>query len=152
MKKKFSVSWVSSKQKRKQRKYRFNAPLHIKRKFVSANLSKELRKKYGRRSFPLRKNDVVKIMNGKFRKKSGKVLEVNVVRQKIIIEGIQKSKKDGTKVNALLNASNLQITELNLDDKKRIAAINRKNNPEKGKNTETKPKLEEKKNKQIKEK
>ena len=59
MKAKFSKKWKSSKQPRKQRKYRAEAPLHVKHKLVSANLSKELRKKYGRRSFPLRKGDTV---------------------------------------------------------------------------------------------
>ena len=49
MKKDFSKSWKSSRQPRKQRKYVFNAPLHIRHKLVSANLSKELRKKYGKR-------------------------------------------------------------------------------------------------------
>ena len=33
MKSIFSKSWVSSKQPRKQRKYRYNAPDHIKKKF-----------------------------------------------------------------------------------------------------------------------
>ena len=50
MKRKFSKSWKSSKQPRKQRKYSANAPLHLKRKLLSVNLSKELRKKYGKRS------------------------------------------------------------------------------------------------------
>ncbi len=45
MKKKFSTSWKASRQIRKQRKYRENAPLHLRNKFMTANLSKELRKK-----------------------------------------------------------------------------------------------------------
>ena len=73
MKTKFSGSWVKSKQPRKQRKYRYNAPLHIRQKFVGAHLSRELRKKYGKRSASLRKGDNVKIMRGQFRNKSGKV-------------------------------------------------------------------------------
>ena len=43
--KEFSKSWVSSKKPGKQRKYRINAPLNIKRKFLSVHLSKELREK-----------------------------------------------------------------------------------------------------------
>src|SRR3989338_176397 len=46
MKNKFSTKWKESKQPRKQRKYRANAPLHLRKKFVNVNLSKELRKKY----------------------------------------------------------------------------------------------------------
>ncbi|MEK6936215.1 MAG: 50S ribosomal protein L24 [Nanoarchaeota archaeon] len=128
MKKLFSTSWKSSRQPRKQRKYVFNAPLHIRHKLVSANLSKELRKKYGKRSFPLRKGDNVKIMVGEFKKKLGKIVSVDLKRLRISIEGIQRTKKDGSKVNVWFDSSNLQIQELNLEDKKRINAISRGKN------------------------
>ena len=35
MKKEFSKNWKASKQPRKQRKYRANAPLHLKRKMIN---------------------------------------------------------------------------------------------------------------------
>lgn len=127
MKKKFSIKWKSSKQKRKQRKYRFNAPLHIRKKLISANLSKELRKKYNRRSFPLRKGDLVKIMRGSFKGKSGKIEKVNLKKLKVSIEGIQRQKKDGTKINVWFDPSKLQIIELNLEDKKRLKKLENKN-------------------------
>jgi large subunit ribosomal protein L24 len=120
MKKKFSTKWKASKQPRKQRKYSANAPLHLKKKLISANLSKELRKKYSKRSIPVRKGDIVKIMRGKFKGKKGKVIEVRMKYGKIIIEGIQVKKQDGSKINFPLRASNLQVTELNLEDKKRL--------------------------------
>jgi len=124
MKKHFSTSWKASKQPRKQRKYLANAPLHIKKKFVNVNLSKELRKKYGKRNIGLRKNDKVKIMRGKFKKKTGKVLIVKLKKGKIYVEGIQVKKQDGSKVNVPLKSSNLQIIELDLDDKKRMKKLN----------------------------
>ncbi len=114
MKQKFSTSWKSSKQPRKQRKYLANAPLHIKRKFLSVNISKELRKKYGRKNIPVIKGDKIKIMRGKFKGKNGKVLEIKAKISKIIVEGIQIKKQDGSKVNLKLQPSNLQIIELNL--------------------------------------
>ena len=77
MKKKFSTSWISSTQPRKQRKYRANAPLHTKHKFLSANLSKSLRQKYGKRSLPLRKGDEVLVMRGSFKKKRAKVVSIS---------------------------------------------------------------------------
>ena len=43
---------------------------------MSVNLSKELRKKHGKRNAPVRKGDVVKIMRGKFKGKKGKIIEV----------------------------------------------------------------------------
>ena len=131
MKSKFSLKWKASRQARKQRKYRYNAPLHVRRKFFSANLSKELRQKYSRRSFELRKGDTVKIMRGQFKRKKGKITGIDSENIKIYVEGIQKLKKDGTKVNIPLDPSKLQIAELNLDDKKRLQSIERKSKGEK---------------------
>jgi large subunit ribosomal protein L24 len=125
MKQKFSKHWRASKQPRKQRKYRANAPMHLRHKALSANLSKELKTKHKRKNIPIRKGDNVKVMRGEFKKKTGKISVVNLTKMKVAIEGIQKQKKDGTKVNVYFNPSNLQITELNLDDKERNSAIKR---------------------------
>nr|AQS29563.1 hypothetical protein [uncultured archaeon]AQS33492.1 hypothetical protein [uncultured archaeon] len=131
MKSSFSTHWLSSKQPRKQRKYKANAPLHIKHKFLNSNLSKSLRQKHSKRSLPLRKGDEVLVMRGSFRKKKAKVTTVDLKRTRVALENIQRTKKDGTKVNVWFHPSSLQITTLNLDDKKRIAALN------KGKKTES---------------
>ena len=126
MKTKFSSSWVRSKQPRKQRKYRYNAPLHLKQKFVGAHLSKELRKKYGKRSANLRKGDNVRIMRGQFKNKSGKIEKVDLKKTQIFVSGMDIVKKDGTKVRFPIHPSNLMITELNMDDKRRIEKFERK--------------------------
>lgn len=123
MEKKFSTKWKGSSQPRKKRKYLANAPIHIKKKQISTNLSKELRKTYGRRSFTVKKGDTVKVMRGTFKKKQGKITEVKMKSEKIYIEGIQRKKQDGSKVNVPLKASNLQIIEFNLGDKKRESAL-----------------------------
>ena len=126
MKNKFSISWRKSIQKRKQRKYRFNAPIHIKKKFLSVNLAKILRKKYGFRNITLRKGDKVMVMRGKFTKHVGEVIRINVKRTKVFVEGVENIKKDGTKIFYPLQPSNLQLTELNLGDKLRKKIIERK--------------------------
>lgn len=141
MQKKFSTHWNSSTQPRKQRKYTANAPLHLKRKLLGVNLSKELRKKHNRRNIPAVKGDTVKIMNGKFKKKQGKIISIDTKTQKIKIEGINIKKRDGSKVNVKIHPSNLQIIELNLNDKKRIKTMNKeKTNKEPEKKTEEKSK------------
>ena len=112
MKNKFSTKWKASKQPRKQRKYRANAPLHIRKKFVNANLSKELREKQGKRNMQLKKGDNVKVMRGKFKGKQGKILEISLKNSKVIIEGLQTKKQDGSKANIKMQPSNLQIIEL----------------------------------------
>ena len=99
MKKDFSTAWKASSQVRKQRKYKFNAPLHIKQKFMASNLTKELRKKMGKRNVEVRKGDIVKVMRGKLAGKSGKVANVDLKRERVTIEGLQNQKKDGTKIN-----------------------------------------------------
>ena len=121
MKRKFSKSWKSSKQPRKQRKYLANASLHLRRKFMSATLSKELRKKYNKRSIPIIKGDKIKVFVGQFKKKEGRITMVNV-------EDVQMAKRDGTRVFYPIHPSNVVITELNLNDKKRRNILERVKN------------------------
>lgn len=143
MKNKFSRHWKESKQPRKQRKYLANAPIHTKRKILGVNLSKELRKKYGRRNIPCRKGDIVKIMKGTFKNKKGKIVGVKIKRSTIEIEGIQTKKQDGSKVNRKFKPSNLQIIELILEDRKRNRILG-KNLKEKTENKEVKTESTEK--------
>ena len=86
---------------------------------MSVNLSKELRKKYEKRNIPIKKGDKAKVMKGKYKGKTGKINIVDLKNSKVILEGIQVKKQDGSKVNIKLQPSNLQIIELNLEDKKR---------------------------------
>jgi len=127
MKKQFSKSWIASRQTRKQRKYRANAGFQVRHKMMSSNLAEELRKRYSRRSVPIRMGDKVRVMAGEFRGKVGKISLISIRKMKVAIEGIQFTKKDGTKVNSFFHPSNLQIQELNTDDKKRVGFLNRKN-------------------------
>ena len=126
MKQKFSASWTGSKQPRKQRKFRANAPLHLRRKMISVSLSKNLREKHDKRNFPVRKGDNVSIMRGEFKGKSGKIESVNMKKMKVLIDGIYRTKKDGSKVAVMFEPSNLQIKELVLEDKKRKVSLERK--------------------------
>jgi large subunit ribosomal protein L24 len=123
MKKEFSNAWKSSKKPNKQRKFRFNAPLHISGRFLNVHLSKELRQKYGLRSLRVRKGDKVRIMRGQFKKQEGKVEEVDTMDVKIYISKIEHTKRDGTKARYPIDPSNTMIIELNDDDKKRMKKL-----------------------------
>jgi len=122
----YSSSWGSSSQPRKQRKFRHNAPLHQRHIFLSALLSDELQAKYGKRSAPVRKGDEVLIMRGSFKKKTAKITHVNLKRTRVILEGINRTKKDGSKINVYLHPSVLMIQNLDANDKERLNALNRK--------------------------
>jgi large subunit ribosomal protein L24 len=115
-----------SKKPSKQRKALARAPLHLRRKLMSANLSKELRKRYGRRCFPVRTGDKVKIMRGQFKGLIGEVEGIDRKKYRVFIAGATLEKKDGTKVKYPIHPSNLMILELNLEDKKRKEALERK--------------------------
>jgi len=119
--KKFSINWKRSTQPRKQRKYRYNAPLHVKQKFMHVHLSSELRKKQGTRSMQVRKGDKVKVLRGKFRKQEGKVEQVQLKRERLFVTGFDYAKRDGTKVLVPLRPSNLMIVALDSSDKRRQA-------------------------------
>ena len=123
MKSKFSKSWLKSKQPRKQRKYRLNAPNHLKSKLVCAHLDKGLKKQYNKRSLRLVKGDEVEIMRGNFKKQKGKVEKVDIKKTKIYIENIKVKKSSGQEVQISIEPSNVKIIKLNLIDEKRKKKI-----------------------------
>ena len=65
-------------------------------------------------------------MVGEFKKKNGKIDLIDIKNYRVTIEGIQRTKKDGTKIKVYFHPSNLQVKELNLDDKNRKQALERK--------------------------
>lgn len=137
----WSSSWKGSIQPRKQRKYVANAPMHVRRKFVSVHLDKKLREQYKIRAFPVRKGDTVKILRGSRKGLQGKVASVSLSRGVVYIEGQTRESISGKKILVPFNPSNLMIIELKLDDKKREKSLLRKLN----KNS-TEIGMEEKKN------
>lgn len=131
MRNEWSRKWVGSSQPRKQRKYKANAPLHAKRKMAAANLSQELRERYGKRSMVPRKGDEVKVMRGDSRGKTGVVEKVDLTKGRVHIEGVKRKKVDGSEIPVPIVPSNLQITKLTLEDKRRQAVLERSGTPKK---------------------
>lgn len=146
----FSKKWVSSTKPRKQRKYLFNAPLHIKQGFLNSHLSKELRDKYKTRSVRASTGDKVKVMRGTGKGKQGKISRVDTKASVVYIEGFETKKKDGSKAAIPFRASSLQVVELNLKDPRRLKNI-KPEKPAKAKKKAEKPKAEELKEKKGKE-
>ena len=120
MKKDFVKTWNRSIQVRKQRKYRYNAPLHVLGKFVSAGLSKELRAKHSIRSIRIKKGDKIKVLRGQYKGSLGRVERISLKYSKIYVAGIELIRKDGTKSLIPIEPSNVQVTELDASDKKRL--------------------------------
>src|SRR6185503_530206 len=98
---------TQSKQPRKQRYVLFNAPLHIRRKQIASHLSETLILRYNRRSIPVVKGDVVKVMRGAYRGHEDKVASVDLRLRKVTVEGVTITKADGKKKARPIDASNL---------------------------------------------
>ncbi|MEN6342545.1 MAG: 50S ribosomal protein L24 [Methanospirillum sp.] len=111
-------------QPRKQRKARYQAPLHLRTKLLGAPLSPELRAKYaGRRTVRVVKGDTVRVMRGDFVGDEGLVDMVDVKSAKIVVHGIAITKADGTEKPRKIDPSNVMVTKLNLKDPKRTERI-----------------------------
>ena len=123
MRNKFSNKWKSSKKPSKQKKYVYNAPLHVRHKLMSAHLIEELIKKYKRRNLPVKKGDKVIIMRGQFKGTTGNINKVNLKKLRVYIDGAEVIKKDGTKTFYPIHPSNVIIKELNLTDKERKKVV-----------------------------
>lgn len=124
MKSVFSLSWLRSSQPRKQRKYRYNAPMHKKGEFLNARLAKDLATKYGVRSARVRTGDKVKVLRGQFKGTEGLVNRVDVARERIFVAGAELAKADGGRVPYPIHASQVCITAAK-EDKKRFKKVNK---------------------------
>lgn len=109
-----------SSQPRKQRKSRYQAPLHIRHKLMGAMLSPELRKKHGIKSISVRSGDTVKVLRGDHKGKEGKVAAVNLKKMTITVDGVSVAKSDGTEVPRPVHPSSVMITKLETKDEKRL--------------------------------
>ena len=115
--------FTTSKQPRKQRKARYNAPLHQRQKFMGARLSSELTVKYNTRSAPVIVGDTVTVLRGDYKGITGRVEKVDLQNGIIHVTGVVSTKVNGEEVPRPLYPSNVMITKLELKDKTREARI-----------------------------
>ncbi|KAF7338191.1 hypothetical protein MVEN_02044000 [Mycena venus] len=114
-----------SSSRRKSRKAHFSAPSSIRRKIMSSALSKELRSKHNTRSLPIRKDDEVRIVRGKYKGREGKVTQVYRKKWVIHVDRVQRDKSNGATAPIGVHPSNVVITTIKLD-KDRRAILDRK--------------------------
>jgi len=101
----------------------YSASHVIKSKQVSSPLSKELQKKYTKKSIRVVEGDNIKIVRGEFKGVDGKIGKISVQKSSISIEGVKKEKTKGDKFDVLVHSSNVIVTGLNSDDKWRISKL-----------------------------
>ena len=89
-------------------------------KQLSCSLSKELRKKYGKRSARIIEGDTASIVRGEFAGVDGKVTKISIPDRGVNIEGVKKEKLKGDKFDVYVHTTNIILTALSTSDKWRI--------------------------------
>ena len=127
---------------------------HVTRsKQVSSPLSKELKKKFSKKSVRVIEGDSIKIVRGEFKGVDGKISKISIQKSSLAIEGVKKEKTKGEKFDVYVHSSNVIVTGLNSDDKWRVSKLQGKK-PSKKKepsNKESKVEKDEKKTDEKKE-
>lgn len=110
-------------QPHKQRQADATASLHERHKQVMAPLSSDLREEYARRSVRVNAGDTVEVQRGDFAGTEAEVLTVDLTDAIIQVEDVTIETADGEEVPRPLDASNVTVTELTLDDERREARL-----------------------------
>jgi large subunit ribosomal protein L24 len=111
---------VESSHPGKQRKYRYQAPLHVKSKFLRAPVNDEVTKEFGVKTLRVIEGDTVRVLRGDHAGTEGKVREVHVKNESVTVDGVSEVKADGKEVPRKVHASNLLLIKLNTDDERRL--------------------------------
>ena len=116
----------------------FQANLQTRSKQMGSALSKDLQKKYGKKSARVVEGDSVTILRGEFKGVDGKISNISTQKSSVAIDGVKKEKTKGDKFDVYIHTSNLVITSLNSNDKWRMAKLEGKDPRKQPKETTTK--------------
>ena len=116
----------------------YRATFQTRSKQLGSPLSKDLRKKYGKRSVRVNEGDSIKIVRGEFKGVDGKIGKISPQKNSVTIEGIKKEKTKGDKFDVYIHTSNLLVTSLNTENRWRIAKLEGKDPRKQPKKTPTK--------------
>jgi large subunit ribosomal protein L24 len=90
---------------------------------MGSALSKDLQKKYGKKSVRVIEGDSITILRGEFKGVDGKISKISTQKTSVAIEGVKKEKTKGDKFDVYIHTSNLVVTSLNSSDKWRMAKL-----------------------------
>jgi large subunit ribosomal protein L24 len=112
-----------TRQPHKERTRKRNAPLHERHDQVRATLADDLREEYGQRSVRVNAGDTVEVLRGDHAGEEAEVIAVDLAEEVVHVEDVTVEKADGEEVPRPLDASNLRVTDLDLDDERRQARL-----------------------------
>ncbi len=101
----------------------YQATFQTRSKQLGSQLSKDLQKKYSKKSVRAVEGDTITILRGEFKGVSGKITKISKEKTSVTVEGVKKEKTKGDKFDVYIHTSNLVVTALNSSDKWRIAKL-----------------------------
>ena len=101
----------------------YQATFQTRSKQLGSPLSKDLQKKYGKKSTRAVEGDTITILRGEFKGVSGKITKISKEKTSVTVEGVKKEKTKGDKFDVYIHTSNIVVTALNTTDKWRISKL-----------------------------
>ena len=101
----------------------YQATFQTRSKQLGSPLSKDLQKKYGKKSTRAIEGDTITILRGEFKGVSGKITKISKEKTSVTVEGVKKEKTKGDKFDVYIHTSNVVVTALNTTDKWRISKL-----------------------------
>ena len=109
---------------RHQRKAIFTADLFERHRRMTVPLSRELRRKYGRRNLPVRKGDTVRVLSGSYAGREERVAKVNLQKYAVTLDNVTGKTAEAKLKPLPIRTSHLVLTKLNLADAWRRRILN----------------------------
>jgi ribosomal protein uL24 len=107
---------VSPHSPRRQRKSLYTADSFERRRRMAVPLSRELRKRFGRRAVPVRKGDTVRVLAGSFVGREERVAKINRRDYAVTLDNVTLKMADEKLKPLEIRPGHLVITRLNLSD------------------------------------
>jgi large subunit ribosomal protein L24 len=101
---------------RRQRKALYTADLFERRRRMAVPLSRELRRRYGRRQIPVRKGDTVRILSGSYVGREERVAKINLRNYSVTLDNVTGKTGDAKLKPLPVRPNHLVLTKLNLAD------------------------------------
>jgi len=101
---------------RRQRKALYTADLFERRRRMAVPLSRELRRRYGRRQLPVRKGDTVRILSGSFVGREERVAKIDLQNYSVTLDNVTGKTGDAKLKPLPVRPNHLVLTKLNLAD------------------------------------
>jgi ribosomal protein uL24 len=110
------MSTLSPHSPRRQRKSVYDATTFERRVLMTVPLSRELRRRFHRRSIPLRKGDTVRVMSGSFIGREERVAKIDRRGYSVTLDNVTLKTGESKLKPLAIRTSHLVLTKLNLAD------------------------------------